>query len=317
MQFKPKEIILSPTSKCNLSCLHCTVKRHKKPLEINKAMRFIADCRKAGIRKLAISGGEPFLTPEFLYEVACQAIKNEINFYRIMTNGVWFKNKEALEKVLMKLFASGFYGELCVSVDGFHKQDLKKLAVFVKTALKVFKRGDIISIAYVSGDPDKITLKKLKILSGLLNAKLNKGLIYIKSSKLFIRLNKIKLSPVGKAQKIKNPWDGRWFKEDYCKGPGNVLFVSANGDISPCCGYANEEKNLLIGSIHYDSFKRVINKYDKNIFAKTVFGKGLVFLRESLIKSGVIFPGKTSNHCYFCWYIQNFILSAKLKKALK
>jgi MoaA/NifB/PqqE/SkfB family radical SAM enzyme len=316
MVFSPKEIILSPTSKCNLNCPHCTVKRHGTPLEIKKALSFLSNCRKAGIRKLAVSGGEPFLKPNFLYEITKQSIKNEINLYRIMTNGVWFKNKKELESILKRLSASGFYGELCVSVDSLHKQDLKKLVLFIRTAHRIFKRNDIVSIAYVSGSSKKITHKKLESLSLLLDAQL-KNSVYIKNEDLFIKLNNIGLSPVGKARKLQNPWDGKWFKEDYCKGPGNTLFVSANGDVSPCCGYANEEKYLLIGNIYTDTLKKITNKYRDNPFVRAVFNEGLSSIRKSLVKAGARFPGKTSNHCYFCWYIQNSLPLLTLNKALK
>ena len=42
-------------------------------------------------------------------------------------------------------------------------------------------------------------------------------------------------------------WKARkWFKEDFCAGPGNVLYVHPNGSIAPCCGFANENKALQI-----------------------------------------------------------------------
>ena len=31
--------------------------------------------------------------------------------------------------------------------------------------------------------------------------------------------------------------DSKWFEDDFCEGPGQILFVHATGDIAPCCGF--------------------------------------------------------------------------------
>ena len=31
------------------------------------------------------------------------------------------------------------------------------------------------------------------------------------------------------------PWDGAWFAEDYCEGPGQALIVNPRGEVKPCC----------------------------------------------------------------------------------
>ena len=144
MPFKPEEIILSPTSLCNLNCAHCSVKRNKAPLSTKKAMQFLNSAKKTGIDRVSISGGEPFLKPVFLYKTAQEAAKNGMLFNRIMTNGVWFEDKQKLQDVLNKLLNSGYLGEICLSLDAFHKQELNKLVLFVKTAVSIFKRADII-----------------------------------------------------------------------------------------------------------------------------------------------------------------------------
>ena len=78
------------------------------------------------------------------------------------------------------------------------------------------KLTDLISILYVTGK-DSETKQKLSDLAGRLNGRLS-GFggdhPNIKSNKLFIKITKIGLSPIGKAGKLKDPWDGRWFKDD-------------------------------------------------------------------------------------------------------
>ena len=184
----------------------------------------------------------------------------------------------------------------------FHSQNLAKLTLFIKTAKEVFGREDIISIASVYGVKDK---KSDQLLGGLARRlKATKTRNWIKSKTLKIKLIKIRLEPIGKAEKLKELWNDRqWFKEDYCKGPGNVLFILPNGNVKPCCGYANELDALSIGNINKDTLKAVLNKAKSNSLVTTIFESGLSKIRQCLKNQGIVFPGKTSNHCYFCCYI--------------
>ena len=206
-----------------------------------------------------------------------------------MTNGVWFKNKRELEGALHRLKDADYDGEICVSVDAFHAQSLNKLKIFIDSVSKIFDRKNMVSIAYVAGARDAKTKKKLKKV--------------LKWLPPFAKIIKIDLSPIGKAKVLKNPWDGKWFKEDHCKGPGNIFFVTPDGSVKPCCGYANEADELTIGNISRDTADKLLKNFKNNRFAFTIFNSGLSAIRKRLEAEGYKFPGKTSNHCYFCYYI--------------
>ena len=94
--FKPKEILFSPLSRCNLFCPHCDIKQHPKTLAIKPAVKFLHACSIAGIKRVSFTGGEPFLALNFITSITRQAIKDNMLFGRITTNGVWFKNKADL-----------------------------------------------------------------------------------------------------------------------------------------------------------------------------------------------------------------------------
>jgi radical SAM protein with 4Fe4S-binding SPASM domain len=55
-----------------------------------------------------------------------------------------------------------------------------------------------------------------------------------------------------------DPWDGTWFQEDYCEGPGQALIVNPKGEVKPCCGFASDLDQLTIGNIYTDSVEEVI-----------------------------------------------------------
>jgi len=320
MPFCPEEILFSPTENCNLSCLHCTNVKSKTILSKNIAKRFLVDCKKIGIDRVGFTGGEPFLAIDFLCDISRTAAKEEFLFDRVMTNGVWYKNISDLGGKLRKLFDAGYDGSICVSVDAFHRQSPGKVARFIKAASDLSGRPDIVSIACVRGALESSTKKKIKTIAALLGGCLTgfkTNHPHIKTEKFFIKIYNIELSPIGRASVLKDPWDGRWFKEDYCKGPGNVFFITSSGDVKPCCGYASDLALMTIGNIRKDSPDRLMKKFREKRLVCAIFNTGLARLRSKLIKEGVVFPGKTSNHCFFCRYIMTEVPKCVLEKCIK
>ena len=303
MHFRPTEVLFSPTADCNLSCEHCATPKSSKRLPVNIAGSFLLQCKRAGIKRVSFTGGEPFLRPDFLCCITKLAVQEGLLFGRIMTNGVWYKNVRELESALVKLHEAGYDGDICVSVDAFHVQNIKKVAIFIKLATSIWRRPDMVSVVWVGGSREKETNMKLKkLLSGL------KGLP--------IKTARIALSPIGVAGGIKDPWGNKWFKEDYCKGPGNALFVLPDGDVKPCCGYATDQAGLTIGNIKRSSAKKIIDNARHNDFVRSVFTIGLSGIRKRLERLGVLFPDKTENHCFFCHHLLTKIPKAALRKAV-
>jgi uncharacterized Fe-S cluster-containing radical SAM superfamily protein len=319
MAFRPDEVLFAPTGRCNLSCAHCDVPRSRKTLSTQAAERFLRGCKRVGIRRVGFTGGEPFLAPTFLIRTIAAAVREGLSFDRIMTNGVWWKSSRQLVRTLSRVAAAGYDGDICVSVDAFHRQDLRAVASFVETSVALWRRPDIVSVAYVVGAAEDRTRAALRKLAGLLGARLcgfGTGHCSIKSGTIFVRLLRIRLSPVGRAERLKNGWDGTWFKDDYCAGPGNALFVLPDGNVKPCCGYATGSDRLTIGAIPHDSAARIVRKSRDNSFVSTVFDAGLGRIRRRLEAAGYIFPGKTTDHCFLCDYLLTNVPGVLLDKCL-
>lgn len=288
--FTPTEIIFSSTTLCNLHCAHCFVKRDSVSLSAEKAMDFLSSCRKSKdckIDKVGFSGGEPFLAMDFLYKVITFSRKNDFMFDQIMTNGVWWKDEEELTQTLQKIYDAGYDGKIGISYDNFHGQNYGKIRAFCRSVNKIFGEESI-SVQAVA-DPI-LDDEKTEKLESELDALGNDF-----SADIFIL-------PQTFQSEDKRGWQSdEWFKEDLCQGPGNILFVHPDGNIAPCCGFANENCALFIGKIT-DSFEKVMQNANKNPMVKLCFEKGLSSLIPKLEKENKL-PGKTGDICTFCDFI--------------
>jgi hypothetical protein len=284
-------------------------------LEIGVALRFLESAHNYGINILGFTGGEPFLYPEFLHAVCRRADQLGFRFDKIMTNGVWFRDLPHLEEVLGRLAEVGFTGKLGLSVDKFHGVRTAQLADFCRAARRIFVRDNILSISYASRTPSQ-GLDPVRALANQLDGVLewsdllNRYLLV--TPRLTITLNWNHLAPVERAEHFVgkptagNPgaWDGTWFTEDYCEGPGQALIINPRGEVKPCCGFASDLDQLTIGNIHHDTVSQIVRRARRHPYVGKVFREGLTAIRDAILaRDPNALPGATLNHCYFCWYV--------------
>jgi hypothetical protein len=301
--------VLTPVYQCNLSCPHCCVPiEWTDRLDIPTAIRFLEQARKAVIEVLGFTGGEPFLYPEFLVALTRRAVELGFRFDKLMTNGVWYQDDAHLDRVLTELRDAGFSGKLGLSVDKFHGMDVAKLAGFCRAARSVFDRDTILSLSYASRAPDK-GLEPIHRLAGELGgvvewSDLLRRFLLV-SDEFTMTLNWNHLAAVERAERLPgDAWDGEWFAEDFCEGPGQALIVNPRGEVKPCCGFASDLDQLTIGNIYTDSVAEIIAKARRHPYVGKVFREGLTAIRDEILaRDPAALPGATSNHCYFCWYV--------------
>ena len=299
--FIPTEIIFSTTNSCNLNCSHCFVKKSTEKLDIQDAKNLIKDCLHYQdeqnfpfINKIGFTGGEPFLYTEFLFEITKFAIENDFIFDQIMTNGCWWKNKEDLSETLQKLYDVGYDGKIGLSWDIFHNQDEEKITTFIDQVHSVFGGESLIiqTVKPFIENPKKMTDEEKSIFE--------------KSQELEEKIKSlypevpIYILPQSFESENEKAWQyKKWFKEDFCQGPGNILFIHSDGNIAPCCGFANENKELFIGKIT-DSFETIMKNASNNKMIDLCFNKGLSSVKKVAKKSH---KGKCSDICSFCDFV--------------
>ena len=273
--FLPTEIIFACTSACNLKCPHCFVDRNPRKLEISQALALLDNCVEAGspIERVGFSGGEPFLYMDFLLTLTKAVVAHDLLFDQIMTNGDWWKEEQELRNTLQTLYDAGYDGKIGLSWDEYHGQSEERMLTFIKTVQEIF--GE-----------EAINIQRVESSGGLRHAQ---------APQKDIPVYTLPRTYPGDAPQA---WKARhWFKEDYCQGPGNILYVHADGNIAPCCGFANENPELFIGKIT-DSYETIMKNAAKNPMVELCFTKGLSRYRR--FKK---FPGKTSDICSFCDYV--------------
>jgi pyruvate-formate lyase-activating enzyme len=312
--FRPDYLSFGATYQCNLTCAHCCVPiEWPDRLAIEPAVRFLEDAHAFGVRTLGFTGGEPFLYPEFLLAVTRRAAALGFRFDKVMTNGVWFTTAAELGRVLGDLAAAGFTGKLGLSVDKFHGLPVPRLAEFCRTARRVFDRDTVVSISYASRVPHQGLEPVARLaaeLGGVVEWSAALGRFLLVSPDLTVTLNWNHLAPVERAASFSGGWDGAWFVEDYCEGPGQALVVNPKGEVKPCCGFASDLDRLTIGNIHTDTVAAVVRRARRHPYVGKVFREGLTAVRDEILaRDPGALPGATSNHCFFCWYVltQNLV----------
>lgn len=276
-------------------------------LETDVALRFLEDAHDYGIEILGFTGGEPFLYPEFLIALTRRAAQLGFRFDKIVTNGVWFDSEKKLEQTLRELHEAGYTGKLGLSVDKFHGIRTADLALFCRTARRLFERDNVVSLSYASRRPDaglEPVHALAQELGGVVAWSDMLGRYLLVTPELTITLNWNHLAPVERAEKLAGAWDGVWFEEDYCEGPGQALIVNPKGEVKPCCGFASDLDQLTIGNIHTDRVADIVRRARKHPYVGKVFRQGLTAIRDDILsRDPDALPGATSNHCFFCWYV--------------
>lgn len=274
--------------------------REPKRISIDAAKKFLLSCKDTSIERIGFSGGEPFLYLDFLCEITRAGLENDFMFDQIMTNGDWWKDEADLRLTLQKVYDAGYDGKIGLSWDSYHGQSTERMQTFIRTVQEIF--GE-----------DSINIQAVSEAAGLL---LDESKAVKKSATADFRLSSLSPAtpPVYNLQRSFPSDDSRawqykkWFREDYCEGPGHIFYVHADGNVAPCCGFANENPQLFIGTIK-DTFEKLMENAAQNTMLKICYEEGLSHyrrhrLKKILKKQGKKLPkGKCGEICSFCDFV--------------
>jgi len=94
----PRDLDISLTGKCNLKCRYCFYNESMEKasdLPTEKWLSFFEELGSIGVRKLCLSGGEPFVRKDF-FTLVDGIIENKMR-YSILTNGTLIDDRTMIE----------------------------------------------------------------------------------------------------------------------------------------------------------------------------------------------------------------------------
>ena len=244
---------------------------------------------------------------DFLTAISSLAVENELLFDQIVTNGDWWRDESDLCNKLQTLYDSGYDGKIAVSYDSYHGQSPERIKTFIHAVQELFGK-DAINIQRVSDNTQAGEVSPSLQPPTAFYATPSSGA----QASLLIPATPqdipVFMMPRTYPSENSLAWQSRrWFKEDYCEGPGHILYIHADGNIAPCCGFANENPALFIGTIK-NTFEEVIQNAEKNKMLKICYEEGLSHFRRHGLKKilhskNKSLPGKTSDICSFCDFV--------------
>jgi len=119
-----RTLMISLTARCNIACAHCAVwsgPERSERLSREQLVPALTELLEAArIDAMAVSGGEPFLEPDTLREIAALAGRHAAPL-AVHTNGFWAKSPGRARELLRGLPG---ITQLQVSTDEYHQEHL-------------------------------------------------------------------------------------------------------------------------------------------------------------------------------------------------
>ena len=237
------------TYHCNISCQHCynfSGPEHKKSrLGIENILAIIDAMPEVGIKKINITGGEPFLYQNELMEMIRAARANDVDTISIYTNGFWGKDPEKCKIILNRLMDAGFMcgtgrngDHIKVSTGIYHQEFLKfeTCIHLIREYHALFKKPIIVDYE-VLGDASKAETEIRKMLG---QHQIDQKVVLVTRS----------IAPIGRAVEISDQIESSTTANQY--GACDEIFeiaVEPDGSVRPCCGLNNDNEGVIIGSV--------------------------------------------------------------------
>jgi MoaA/NifB/PqqE/SkfB family radical SAM enzyme len=253
-----KEIHYLLGNSCNLNCDFCfwDIRTPDVPWKTKK--HIVDEIKKAGIKKVTISGGEPIVTKDFIKTLSYM-FDNQLSVV-LHTNGLKI-NKTSARKIApfverISLSLDGSSEDMCMKmrktreifshtlqlIDIF---DLLKIPVNVKTLVTKINAKDIIHIGKLLRNKP-IAYWSLLEFNPINRGKLYKSKFYLTKGALNKIVSKTRKNIKGLNIKI------RLFKSE----PQSYCFIDANGKVYT---FIPNKGDVLIGDLKKDSLKSLLS----------------------------------------------------------
>ncbi len=249
--FDIKKINFRFTHHCNIACRHCynsSGAQAKEPsLSLEQMLKIIGQMPEAGISRLNLTGGEPFLYLEMVCQLIEAGRKANLQGISIFTNGFWAKSKQRTKHYLERLQQSGFMqgseDYLKMSSGQFHQEFIpaEQIYTLAKVYHHIFNKKLILDYEATEITPEI----KLQLL----------GQLHKRQLMHTISIRFRRTIPVGRGRNIEVV--ASQSNSGPCHAIDEIVF-DPDGSTRPCCGLNSENMGLIIGNIRQDNLERHI-----------------------------------------------------------
>ena len=254
------------TNRCQLSCNYCNLEESKKDIDLDSLFDFLSKRRRQGLFYIILTGGEPYLHPEFskLYDF----LKKQ-DFYIVMNTNGYGIYDSTYRRYLINM------DEIVVSIDGNQRQHDSmrgkgsyKRAIKTLAFLKKNRKKVVLSTVLNSENTNAVALEEFLNLKEKYDAILDFSVV---SPNLFGEVDKDTFSDkkdlkrfidiLMRLKKKRTISQLSFNVLDYlinpkrliCRSIDYALYINVDGNIYPCI-YAIGNKSFLAGSISEDRF---------------------------------------------------------------
>lgn len=284
-----KNIAVNLSSKCNAECGHCcfSCSPHRTDkLNEDEIWRVIDyGIKSKDIKEISITGGEPFLYEELVFDII-KKITGNGKVATCITNGFWGTSYEVARDKLEKLCEIGLR-VLTISYDEFHSQFVpiecinNILLACVQLPIKICIN---------------MTITKTRTSNEILE-KLGDNL-------LGIPVTRFSAAPVGEALNLDDK--DLYYKLDIdgdmrCSEPSSGMVIHHDGYTYPCCSPLVFNSSLRLGSIREHSLEELDKKFHSNILLYIIKKEGLNWFVQKCKEKGYNkFRDKYISSCQLC-----------------
>lgn len=241
------------TYHCNISCRHCYnssgPSRKSERIALDRMLAIVAQMPEAGLNRLIITGGEPFLYPADLTALIGAARAAQVSRISINSNAFWATSDAKVQQILGQLAEAGFMraqaDNLKISSGIYHLEfvALERIFTVARNYHAMFGRPLIIDFELENGrEALRETATERFREAGLLDR---------------VSLTFRTIAAVGRAANLEGlalePYDAP------CGVIDEIVF-DPDGKVRPCCGLNNENDGVVIGDLEAHGLRDLVKR---------------------------------------------------------
>lgn len=241
------------TYHCNIACRHCYNSsgpgRKAERIALDRMVEIVAQMPEAGLDRLIITGGEPFLYPNDVFALIRAARAAGVGRISINSNAFWATSDDRARAMLAKLAEAGFQREprdnLKVSSGIYHTEfvDLDRIFTLARAYRAMFGRPLPVDFELEAGvgGAREAAVERFRA-AGVIDC---------------VAPSFRTISPLGRARDLEG------LPTSECAEPCGIIdqiVFDPDGKVRPCCGLNNENLGIVVGSTEAHGLRDLVKR---------------------------------------------------------